>query len=217
MWIALVLVQHLILSRTPSPSLTRNTRWRGALVVYLPLVALPSKHPHLPPSLEVRDGGALLFPTNPIPLPHSKRETRGFFSFQTPPSPSLTRKVRWRGLSSLPTPCLAWNARRRGPSLPSHWISKLCPSGHGFDVRRLSTETTPRQACHPPDLWQGTGLGRVPPTQPVPVPPKPIPGFPHGFLNPCYALQHLWFPGAYITRIECAVNMLIVFHSLCFP
>ena len=153
------------------------------------------------------------------PLPHLKHETRGFFSFQTPLSPSLIRKVRWRGLSSLPTPSLAWNARWRGPSLPSHWISKLCPSGHGFDVRHLSTETTPRQACHPPDLWQGTGLGQVPPTQPVPVPPKPIPGFPHGFPNLCCALQHLWFPGAaaYITRIECAVNMLIVFHSSCFP
>ena len=34
----------------------------------------------------------------------------------------------------------------------------------------------------------GTGLGQVPQTQPVPVSAQPIPGYPCGFTNPCYAL-----------------------------
>ena len=34
----------------------------------------------------------------------------------------------------------------------------------------------------------GTGLGWVPQTRPVPVPTQPIPGYPRGFTNPCYAL-----------------------------
>jgi len=33
------------------------------------------------------------------------------------------------------------------------------------------------------------GLGRVPQTRPVPIPTKPIPAYPRGFPDPCYALN----------------------------
>ena len=41
----------------------------------------------------------------------------------------------------------------------------------------------------------GMGLGWVPQTEPVPVPTKPIPRYPLGFPDPCYALtvrRHGW-------------------------
>src|SRR5438445_12316567 len=34
----------------------------------------------------------------------------------------------------------------------------------------------------------GTGLGRVPQIRPIPVPAQPIPTYPRGFMNLCYAL-----------------------------
>jgi len=38
-------------------------------------------------------------------------------------------------------------------------------------------------------ILPGMGLGRVPQTWPVPIPTRPIPGYPHGFTNLCYALD----------------------------
>ena len=79
----------------PSPSLARNARRRGPASFQPTSLARNvrrrgpslSNTTHLPPSLETRNGGGRFFPTTPIPLPRSKRETEGVVSFQPPRFP----------------------------------------------------------------------------------------------------------------------------------
>ena len=74
----------------------------------------------------------------------------------------------------------------------------------------FSTQFKTHQIC-------GTGMGSawVPETWPVPIPVKPIPGYPCRFPNPCYALIHLhcWHLRSQQTDLVYIINILYMVYN----
>ncbi len=66
------------------------------------------------------------------------------------------------------------NTSRRSSCQPDGWASS-------YIIFNLIKKTRHTRAT-------GVGFQRVTLSRPVPVPAPPIPGYPHGFVNPCHAL-----------------------------
>jgi len=75
-----------------------------------------------------------------------------------------------------------WNYYEIYPQIMNWWMAGFLHKKFYINIGLMYNVTTRLTR------GTGTGLGRVPQTRPVPVPTQPIPGYPRGFTNPCYAL-----------------------------
>ena len=156
----------------PISSLTRNARRRGFLPSQFTTVPLPrskrkmegvSSFQPSPPSLETRDGGGFLLP-NPPPSPSLARNARrrgvSFFQPTTVPLPRSKHETEGAFVSFNPPP-LARIVRRRVSSFPTchHPLSRLKRETEGAFVSfdpplSLSLARIMRQARLDPNLMR---------------------------------------------------------------